>query len=278
MTVQSPGPLAPTASPSPSPSPDPTTLAGASVIIAGRVIRQFVRNRMMLIVTIAFPLLQLFMLLAAFSVLVQDTQGVDYVRRLAPLIVLTTAFSSILTTAIALWSDIRSGVFNRLRAMPLDMRAYVFGRIGGDFVRIMGVAVLVTLVAHTVGFRFSNGPLAVLGFFGIVALFGMMCSALAVAVALVAQHPGIIVRYVQMPTLVMTLMSSGYVPLEAFPGWIQPVVSVNPVSLAAGALAGLSHEGALTVPVLGTVAWTLGVTAVCTVVATRRFALLVKRG
>ncbi|WDT90718.1 ABC transporter permease [Streptomyces sp. SCSIO-PteL053] len=276
MTVQSPGPVVPTVLPSP--LPDPTTLARASAIIAGRVIRQFVRNRMMLIVTVAFPLLQLFMLLAAFSVLVRDTQDVDYVRRLAPLIVLTTAFSSILTTAIALWSDIRSGVFNRLRAMPLDMRAYVFGRIGGDFVRIMGVAVLVTLVAHTVGFRFSQGPLAVLGFFGIVALFGMMCSALAVAVALVAQHPGIIVRYVQMPTLVLTLMSSGYVPLEAFPGWIQPAVSVNPVSLAADALAGLSHQGALTAPVLGTVAWTLGVTAVCTVVATRRFAMLVKRG
>ncbi|MFE2379059.1 ABC transporter permease [Streptomyces sp. NPDC059398] len=276
MTVQSPGPVAPTVLPSP--SPDPATLARASAIIAGRVIRQFVRNRMMLIVTIAFPLLQLFMLLAAFSVLVRDTQDVDYVRRLAPLIVLTTAFSSILTTAIALWSDIRSGVFNRLRAMPLDMRAYVFGRIGGDFVRIMGVAVLVTLVAHTVGFRFSRGPLAIVGFFGIVALFGMMCSALAVAVALVAQHPGIIVRYVQMPTLVLTLMSSGYVPLEAFPGWIQPVVSVNPVSLAAGALTGLSHQGALTGPVLGTAGWTLGITAVCTVVATRRFAMLVKRG
>ncbi|GAB3956264.1 ABC transporter permease [Streptomyces sparsus] len=276
MTVQSPGPVAPTVLPSP--SPEPTTLAGASAIIAGRVIRQFVRNRMMIIVTVAFPLLQLFMLLAAFSVLVRDTQDVDYVRRLAPLIVLTTAFSSILTTAIALWSDIRSGVFNRLRAMPLDMRAYVFGRIGGDFVRIMAVAVLVTLVAHTVGFRFSQGLPAVLGFFGIVALFGMMCSALAVAVALVAQHPGIIVRYVQMPTLVLTLMSTGYVPLQAFPDWIQPVVSVNPVSLATDALVGLSHQGALTAPVLGTAAWTLGLTAVCTVVATRRFAMLVKRG
>ncbi|MYU47813.1 ABC transporter permease, partial [Streptomyces sp. SID7803] len=215
----------------------PATLAGASLVIAGRVLRQFVRNRMMIIVTIAFPLLQLFMLLAAFNVLVRDTQDVDYVRRLAPLIVLITAFSSILTTAIALWSDIRSGgVFNRLRAMPLDMRAYVIGRIAGDFVRIMGVALLVTLVAHTVGFRFSRGLWATLGFFGVVALFGMMCSALAVAVALVAQHPGIIVRYVQMPTLVLTLMSSGYVPLDAFPGWIRPAVAVNPVSLAADAL------------------------------------------
>ncbi|MEU6274999.1 ABC transporter permease [Streptomyces populi] len=277
MTVQSPGTAAPSVLP-PSSSPEPATLAGASLVIAGRVLRQFVRNRMMIIVTIAFPLLQLFMLLAAFNALVRDTQDVDYVRRLAPLIVLTTAFSSVLTTAIALWSDIRSGVFDRLRAMPLDMRAYVVGRIGGDFVRIMGVAVLVTLVAHTVGFRFSRGPLAALGFFGIVALFGMMCSALAVAVALVAQHPGIIVRYVQMPTLVLTLMSSGYVPLEAFPGWIRPAVRANPVSLAADALAGLSHQGALTAPVLGTAAWTVGVTAVCTAVATRRFALLVKRG
>lgn len=253
-------------------------LARSSAIIAGRVVRHFVHSRMMLIVTIAFPLLQLFMLLAAFGTLVRDSQDVEYVSRLAPLIVLTTAFSSILSTAIAIWSDLLSGVFNRLRAMPIDMRAYVFGRIGGDFVRIMVVALLVCVVAYTVGFRFTRGLGATLGFFGVVALFGMMCSALAVVVALSAPHPGIIVRWVQMPTLVLTLMSTGYVPLEAFPSWIQPVVAISPVSLAVDALAALAGSGAVLGPVLGTAAWTLSITAVCTILSGRRFAGLVERG
>ncbi|MBA3780251.1 MAG: ABC transporter permease [Nocardioides sp.] len=258
--------------------PPVVSLATASVVMADRVVRQFVRSRMMLIVTIAFPLLQLFMMLAAFGVLVREAEGVDYIGRLAPLIVLTTAFSSILSTAIAIWSDIRSGVFNRLRAMPLDMCAYVFGRVGGDFVRIMAVAVLVCAVAHTVGFRFTRGLAATAGFFGVVALFAMMCSVLAVVVALCAPHPGVIVRFVQMPTLVLTLMSTGYVPLEAFPEWIQPVVAVTPVSLAADSLAALAGRGPLLGPVLGTVAWTVGVTAIATTIASRRFAGAVKRG
>ncbi|MBZ4497909.1 ABC transporter permease [Dermacoccus sp. Tok2021] len=258
--------------------PKPVSLSVASFVMAGRVVRHYLHSRMMLIVTIAFPLLQLFMLLAAFGVLVRETEGLNYVQRLAPLIVLTTAFSSILPTAIAIWSDIRSGVFDRLRTMPLDIRAYALGRVGGDFVRIMAVAVLVSAVAYTVGFRFTRGVLATVAFFGVVALFAMMCSVLAVVVALCAPHPGIIVRYVQMPTLVLTLMSTGYVPLEAFPQWIQPVVAITPVSLAADSLAALAGRGPVLGPVLGTLAWTAAITAVSTMIARRRFVGAARRG
>ena len=199
-------------------------------------------------------------------------------QRLAPLIVLTTALSSIMPTAIAIWSDLHSGFFNRLRTMPIDIRAYALGRVGGDFVRIMVVAMFVSAVSGAVGFRFSHGPVISIAFFGVVALFAVMCSVLAILAALCSAHPGIIVRYVQMPTLVMTLLSTGYVPLGAFPAWIRPVVAINPVSMVADSLAALAGQGPLIRPLLGTIAWTVSVTVLALLVARRRFAAAVRRG
>lgn len=256
----------------PVPTPSRTDgLGAASRLIGGRVLKHFFRSRVMVIVTIGFPVVQLFMQLAAFQLLVRDTVGEPYVARLAPLIVLITASAAILTSAIGFWADIRSGVFTRFRTMPINALSVLYGRILGDLARIMIVAVVVVLVALTVGFRFEQGILAVLGFFAVVALFGIMCTAISVLVALSAPHPGAIVAWVQLPSLTLGLMSSGYVPLQVFPQAVQPFVAVNPVSLAAETLIGLSYGGPVLVPALGTLAWTVGVTVVCSVFMVRKF-------
>ncbi len=246
-------------------------LLANSVVIAGRVLRHFARSPVMIIATVGFPVLQLFMLLAAFQILVQDSSGGSYIARLAPLIVLITAFSSILSTSIGFWADIRSGVFTRFRTMPINSMSVLAGRVLGDLARIMIVAVVVVAIAYLPGFRFERGVPAAAAFFLLVAVFGVMCTSISVLVALTAAHPGVIVRWVHLPTLTLTLMSSGYVPLEAFPGPIQPLVAANPISLISQALMGLSSGGPLLVPILGTLAWTLGAIAVCAVLIGRRF-------
>jgi ABC-2 type transport system permease protein len=249
----------------------PTDFLANSVVIAGRVLKHFIRSPVMVIATFGFPVLQLFMLLAAFQILVRDSVDESYVARLAPLIVLITAFSSILSSAIGFWADIRSGVFTRFRTMPINSMSVLTGRILGDLTRIMLVAVLVVVIAYLPGFRFERGPGSAVAFFALVAVFGVMCTSLSIVVALTAAHPGIIVRWVHLPTLALTLMSSGYVPLAVFPGPVQPFVAANPMSLVSQALIGLSSGGPLVVPILGTLAWTLGVSAVCAVLIARRF-------
>ncbi|MEU6217666.1 ABC transporter permease [Streptomyces sp. NPDC047022] len=248
-----------------------TGLWTQSTIIGGRTLKHFVRSPMMLLSTFGFPLLQLFMLLATFRIIVRDTLGVSYVVRLAPLVILITAFSAIGSSAIAFWVDIRSGVFDRLRAMPINAVSVLAGRVLGDLVRILGIAVLVALIAQLPGFRFHQGVAAALGFFLLVALFGLMCTSLAVVAALSAPYPPVIMRWVQMPTLALTMLSTGYMPSGAFPSGIRPVVAANPVSTTVEALVGLSHGGPLLVPVLATVAWTVGVSALCAFVTVRKF-------
>jgi ABC-2 type transport system permease protein len=242
-----------------------------SALVAGRALRHFVRNPMMLVATFGFPLLQLFVLLAAFRLLVRDSTGVDYVVRLAPLIILVTAFSAIGSSAIAFWVDIRSGVVNRLRVMPINTVSVLLGRMLADLVRIVIIAVLVTAIAYIPGFRFRQGVLPALGFFGLVILFGLMCTVVSVAIALVAPYPPVIMQWVQMPVLVLTLLSTGYMPLKAYPGFIQPVVAAQPVSTAVQALVSLSNGGSAPIEILGTIAWTVGISALCARVVIRRF-------
>ncbi|MEU6476616.1 ABC transporter permease [Streptomyces sp. NPDC047017] len=257
-------------SPAPAQSPVPGLWA-QSTLIGGRTLKHFVRSPMMLLSTFGFPLLQLFMLLATFKILVHDTLGQSYVVRLAPLVILITAFSAIGSSAIAFWVDIRSGVFNRLRAMPVNAMSMLLGRMLGDLVRILGIAVLVALIAQLPGFRFRQGVACAVGFFLLVALFGLMCTSLAVVAALSAPYPPVIMRWVQMPTLALTMLSTGYMPYDAFPSAIRPVVAANPVSTAVEALVGLSHGGPLLWPVLATVAWTAGVSVLCAYVTARKF-------
>ncbi len=249
-------------------------LVRTSLILAGRVVRTFLRSRVMVISTVLFPLLQLFMLLAAFRLLVHSATGEAYVVHLAPLMALVTAWSAILSSSIGFWTDLNSGIFTRLRAMPINMSSVLIGRVIGDLVRIMSAAAVIVLCALIPGFRLSRGVVAAVGFFLLIALFGAMCSAVSIAVGMSAQHPGIIVKWVQLPTLTLTLMSSGYVPLHAFPGWIQPLVAVNPISVNTEALVGLSHGGPLLVPLIGSLAWIAFFAAVASVVARRRLRVL----
>ncbi|MDT0261459.1 ABC transporter permease [Jatrophihabitans sp. DSM 44399] len=207
--------------------------------MAARVVRTFLRSRVMVISTVLFPLLQLFMLLA-FRLLVYSATGEAYVV-LTPLMALVTAWSAILSNSIGFWTDLNSGIFTRLRAMPINMSSVLIGRVIGDLVRIMSAAAVIVVCALIPGFRLSRGVVAAVGFFVLITLFGAMCSAVSIAVGMSAQHPGIIVKWVQLPTLTLTLMSSGYVPLHAFPGWIQPLVAVNAISVTTEALVGLSH-------------------------------------
>ncbi len=241
------------------------------MLIAGRTLRRFVRTPALLVATFGFPVLQLFMLLAAFSALVGQTMQEDYVRRLAPFIVLATAFSSMGSSGISFWMDIRSGILTRLQTMPLNAASVLLGRILGDLVRIVVIAVLVALIALIPGFRFQRGPAAAAAFFGVVLLFGTMCTAISLTTALVSPNPGAIMRRLQLPTLVLSFLSSGYMPLAAFPEVSQPFVRANPLSIANTTLIGLSAGGPVLVSLLETAGWALGVSAACVIVMIRRF-------
>jgi hypothetical protein len=90
---------------------------GATALLAGRALWEFLRNPALVISSFVFPLLLMFLNLAVFNRVVSDATGMPYVARLAPLIVLSTITFSAVVTATGFFDDVRNGLLDRLRTM-----------------------------------------------------------------------------------------------------------------------------------------------------------------
>jgi ABC-type polysaccharide/polyol phosphate export permease len=71
--------------------------------------------------------------------------------------------------------------------------------------------------------------------------------------------------------LVVSFLSTGFVPQHDLPGWAQPIAEVNPVSSVVEAMRTLAHGGAVAGPLLSSLVWSTGLTAVCSVLAVRSY-------
>jgi len=239
-------------------------------VLAGRNLRGFLRSPGLFGSALLFPLVLLFMMLAVLGGLVGAMDGAGYVHRLAPLVVLSTISFSASVTAVGFHLATRGPLFDRIRTTPVRPSAMLAGRIVADLVRIMLGAAIVTAVAYLPGFRFRQGWLAALGYGGVVLLVGVLFTALAAAAGVAASTPGGAQGFLNAPTIVLFFLSTGYLPLTAFPGFVQPVVRANPLSFATDAMVGLSYGGPVLVPLLATTLWTVGAGTLAGLLVVRR--------
>jgi ABC-2 type transport system permease protein len=138
-------------------------------------------------------------------------------------------------------------------------------------VRLVLVSAITTAVAYAVGFRFTQGPLAVLGFFAVVVLFAWIFLWLAVVLAMSASSEQAVSGALSSPVTLLLFLSSGFVPVEQFPEWLRPVVRANPMSVAGDAMIGLSSGGRILLPVLFTALWAVAATAILVPLAVRLY-------
>jgi ABC-2 type transport system permease protein len=212
--------------------------------------------------------------LAVFGDIVGPAAGGSYVDRLAPLVILATAAYGAASSAVGFLRDLRAGFVARLRTMPVNPAALLLGRLTGDVIRIVAVAVLTTGVAYLVGFRFTQGVAAALAFFGVVALAGVMWASISLLRGITGGSEEGVQASLTGPATLLFIFSSGFVPVSAFPGVLQPLIRANPLSVTTEALIGLSHGGPVARPVLYTLIWAVGAAVVCLPLAWRRFAAL----
>ncbi|MEZ0073167.1 ABC transporter permease [Planotetraspora sp. GP83] len=241
-------------------------------LMAGRNLRRFLRSPARVLSALVMPLILMFMMLALLGGLIGDSAGTfGYIGRLAPLIVLSTATLGAGLASVGFYRDLNDGMLDRFRTLPIRFGSVLVGRVAGDVCSGLLTAVVATAVAYAAGFRFTQGTPAALAYFGVFALFAMMMSWVAVLVALAARTDLGPLNALNGPTLLLFFLSSGFVPVENFPSVVRPVVRANPLSVADNAMIGLSSGGPVAVPLLQTLAWTLGVSALCALLAVRRF-------
>lgn len=170
--------------------------------------------------------------------------GTDPGQYLPPAIAVQTAMTGAIGTAFTVAADRRSGMIDRLLVLPIRRAAVPVAYLMAHAVRAAVPLAAVVLAGLVVlGFRFHGGPVATAGFFTLVLGFGLCLALGGVAIGWSATDPEALSSLLYLPYLPLFILSTGLVPVEAFPGWLQPVVAHSPVSAVTDAARGLAGGG-----------------------------------
>jgi ABC-2 type transport system permease protein len=197
--------------------------------------------------------------------------GIPYVDFLIPgVFVQTTVFGAI-GSAVGLATDLKSGLLERFRSLPMARSAVLAGRTGGDLARNAFVATLMALVGFAVGFRVHTNALAFLAGMLLVLLFGYVLCWVFATLGLVVGDPET-AQAAAFPVLApLVFASSAFVPVSTMPGWLQAFAAHQPVSVTASAVRALMLGGPTTSKVLQCLAWCAGILIVFAPIAVRLY-------
>ncbi|HME65336.1 MAG TPA: ABC transporter permease, partial [Streptosporangiaceae bacterium] len=168
-----------------------------------------------------------------------DVPG-GYVNFLIPGIIAQTAAFATFGTAIALAQELKKGVIDRLRSMPMARSAVLAGRLVADTGRMLVTILIIVAVGYAVGFRFMNGVVPAIGMVLLATVFG-------VAICCISAYTGLAIgdeESVQAFGLIwlfpLTFLSSAFVPIATMPGWLQAFAYHNPVTYVVNAMRALA--------------------------------------
>ena len=194
-----------------------------------------------------------------------------YVDFLMPGIFVQTVVFGSLAAAIGLAADLKSGLLERFRSLPMARSAVLTGRTIADLARNVLVVALMVLVGFLVGFRTHNGVWPFLGGMLLVLLFGYTMAWIFAAVGLIVADPES-AQAAAFPVLApLVFASSAFVPLSSMPGWLQAFARNQPVSVTVEAVRTLVLGGPVASQVLKALAWMVGIILVFAPLAVQRY-------
>jgi ABC transporter DrrB family efflux protein len=244
------------------------------LVVAGRNLRHFTRQPQLLLFSTVQPVM--FVLLFAFvfggAIGAALPPGVTYEDFLLPgIFIQSTAFRAT-QTASGLAEDLRRGVIDRFRSMPMARAAVLVGRSVADLVRTVFVVLLMVGVGYLIGFRFSEGPLNAVAAIAVVALFGFSLSWIFALIALTVKGQEAVQSAGFVAIFPLVFASSVFVPVETMPSWLEAFASVSPITLSADAARALAIGTGDLASLWQSLAWCAGLLAVFLPLSVWRYA------
>jgi ABC transporter DrrB family efflux protein len=199
------------------------------------------------------------------------TPGGSYVDYLMPGIFAQTVAFGAVASGIGLAEDLRRGIIDRFRSLPMARSAVLVGRTASDLVRNAVVVGVMFAVGLLVGFRPAGSVGQQLLAFGLLLLTSFAFSWIGVVIALSMKT----VEAVQSAGFIwlfpLTFASSAFVPTDAMPGWLQAFAENQPFSIVVDAVRALFLDQPVGNLIWLSVAWMLGIIAVMVPLATRQY-------
>jgi len=205
---------------------------GDAILLTGRNLRTLTRVPTVFIFELVQPVM--FVLLFRFiyaNQLRTLPNGLSYVQFLMPGIFVQNAIFGATTTAIGLAEDMKKGVIDRFRSLPMARSAVLAGRTTFDLAKNLILVSIVIAIGYLVGFRFQNGPLNALGVIALVLACSFTFSWISACIGLALKE----VEAVQAASFTwifpVVFVSSAFVPVAGMASFLQPVARNNPVTI-----------------------------------------------
>ncbi|MER0246642.1 ABC transporter permease [Streptomyces sp. HSW2009] len=168
--------------------------------------------------------------------------------------------------------DFSKGVMDRFRTMPIARSSVLIAKLIVEGGRMLVSTVILLTVAFLIGFDLETGPLKLLAAMGLSLLFGTSLTWIFMLLGLTMKTPQAVQGFGFLILMPLQFGSSVFAPTMTMPGWLQAFTDYNPLSnLADAARALMIGHGDVADPVLATLAWCVGITAVTAPLAVRKF-------
>ena len=228
--------------------------------LLGRSMRHVTRSLDTIITVAITPIALMLLFVYVFGGAI-DTGSDDYVNYLLPGILLITIAMGISYTAFRLFTDMQSGIFERFQSMPIARSSVLWAHVLTSVVSCMISVAIVVLVALLMGFRSSAGVLAWLAVGGILVLFTLAVTWLAVIAGLSAKTVDGAGAF-SYPIVFLPFISSAFVPTESMPGPVRAFAENQPVTSIVDTIRALFAQQPVSSDIWVALAWCVGLLVV----------------
>ncbi|HYN65454.1 MAG TPA: ABC transporter permease [Ornithinibacter sp.] len=214
-----------------------THFVGDTALLTGRSLRHITRSLDTIITTTIMPIAFLLLFVFVFGGAIETGSG-SYIDYLLPGILIITVASGVSYTAFRLFLDLSSGIFERFHSMPIARSAVLWAHVITSLAAIALSVLVVVLAALLFGFRSGAGVFAWLAVAGILALFTLALTWLAVIPGLSAKSADGASAF-SYPLILLPFVSSAFVPTDTMPGPVRAFAENQPVTAIVDALRNL---------------------------------------
>lgn len=234
-----------------------THVIGDTAVLTGRSLRHITRSLDTIITTAITPVAIMLLFVFVFGGAI-DTGSVSYVDYLLPGILLITVASGVAYTSARLFTDLQGGIFERFQSMPIARSAVLWSHVLTSVVANLTSVVVVIAVALLMGFRSGANVLQWLAVAGILTLFTLALTWLAVIAGLSAKTMDGAGAFAY-PLIFLPFISSAFVPTETMPGPVRFFAEYQPVTSIVDALRDLLAGRPASSDIWIALAWCVGI-------------------
>src|SRR3984957_3640711 len=245
-----------------------THFFGDTAVLLGRTMRHITRSPDTIITVAITPIALMLLFRYVFGGAINTGQGSgQYVNYLLPGILLITIATGISYTALRLFTDMQTGIFERFQSLPIARSSVLWAHVLTSVVSTLISLVLVVLIALPMGFRSGAGAPAWLAILGIIVLLTLALTWIAVIAGLSAKTVDGAGAF-SYPLIFLPFISSAFVPTATMPGPVRAFAENQPVTSIVAAIRDLLARQPAGPDIWTALAWCAGILVVACVLAT----------